>query len=81
MQNVKVALIQQAFKANKAEMLKQTEERIKEVAQNNAELVLLQELHMQYIVSLLRIIWKILKRTSMMISMITLKMRTKKKSK
>ena len=42
MQNVKVALIQQAFKANKAEMLKQTEERIKEVAQNNAELVLLQ---------------------------------------
>ena len=40
-----MALIQQAFKANKAEMLKQTEERIKEVAQNNAELVLLQELH------------------------------------
>lgn len=45
MQNIKVALIQQAFKANKAEMLKQTKERIKEVAQNNAELVLLQELH------------------------------------
>ena len=41
----------------------------------------LQESHLQYIVSLLRIIWKILKKISMMILMITSRMKKSKQSK
>ena len=45
MQNIKVALIQQAFKGTKTATLQTTAKMIKEAAKNGANLVLLQELH------------------------------------
>lgn len=45
MQTIKVALIQQAFQGSKAMTMQRSAKMIKEAAQNNAQLVVLQELH------------------------------------
>ncbi len=45
MQTIKVALIQQAFQGSKAMTMQRSAKMIKEAAQNNAQLIVLQELH------------------------------------
>ncbi|AWI33318.1 carbon-nitrogen hydrolase [Helicobacter apodemus] len=45
MQTIKVALIQQAFRGSKAMTMQRSAKMIKEAAQNNAQLIVLQELH------------------------------------